>query len=837
MKALGRLLRLGTLFSATVIALDASGRAQGAGGASSFSAERSRAAKAPEFPGDPDVHPAITGQISVSGEIAGSASWFSDELVNVTGDLTVSGRLTVRQGVRVRVAAGASLRVAAGGELRVNGTPALPVRFVGQGGERWSGLVFEAGATVAVSHALVQRTWNVGIEDQGASSVLTHVTVRDVLGRDAGDGAAGIRLTGGAPEVRSCTVSLVVGADGTSGADGATGRFGLEGAVGIPGQPGGRGKAGEPGGSGTPGGEAVGVDVGAATSATLAGNLIELVAGGHGGDGGAGGDGGVGGAGGDGFAAVQVGAGAGGRGARGGRGAAGGAGGDGGIGVGIRVDLAGSSTIEGNRILRVRGGNAGAGNDGGDGGKGGRGGAGAQVGGAFPAGPAPPGGPGGVGGRGGEGGRGGAAGDAISILIRESTIAGCYQNVCSDNRGGNASDGGSGGSGGDAGRGGDGGCCKVEPDGDGGDGGNGRAGGDGGVGGAGGAAGEARYIVVADAKSQVRVLHNSGKVLRRGSAGSGGAAGSAGAGSDGGLGGNAKFSPPNSSGSPGASGVDGTVGTDGLAGDAGEAIAMLASGAASTTTVVHRNNAYSIGTGAGTVGVAATDAARVESNFNVFGTPAVMAQGTVINGAKNVLASPDFLGTGSKNLRPSPASPVIDAGDSSATPLGLVEDFDGHPRELDDPATPDTGVGGASAVVDIGAFEYQLLTCTTDQVVLTPADHRMARVRFEIDLGSLAAAAPVLTVTAASSERDGSPGASLATGDVHGADGFSAPVDVTSAFVFDGTIGAAGGYRGTLRLRAEHGRPSPGRTYTVVATLTHAGGSSSALCVVRVPVL
>ncbi len=55
---------------------------------------------------------------------------------------------------------------------------------------------------------------------------------------------------------------------------------------------------------------------------------------------------------------------------------------------------------------------------------------------------------------------------------------------------------------------------------------------------------------------------------------------------------------------------------------------------------------------------------------------------------------------------PTTGSPAIDAGDNSVVPPGIMTDLAGQPRFVDDPATPDTGIGSAP-IIDMGAFEYQ----------------------------------------------------------------------------------------------------------------------------------
>jgi hypothetical protein len=56
------------------------------------------------------------------------------------------------------------------------------------------------------------------------------------------------------------------------------------------------------------------------------------------------------------------------------------------------------------------------------------------------------------------------------------------------------------------------------------------------------------------------------------------------------------------------------------------------------------------------------------------------------------------------NLRLAPGSPCRDAGDNSFLLAGEELDLDGSPRIVDDPALPDTGVGGPPTV-DLGAYE------------------------------------------------------------------------------------------------------------------------------------
>lgn len=64
------------------------------------------------------------------------------------------------------------------------------------------------------------------------------------------------------------------------------------------------------------------------------------------------------------------------------------------------------------------------------------------------------------------------------------------------------------------------------------------------------------------------------------------------------------------------------------------------------------------------------------------------------------------LGTADDDVSLLPGSPAIDAGDNTMIPAPVMFDYDGYDRLVDDPATPDTGVGPAP-IVDIGAYEFQ----------------------------------------------------------------------------------------------------------------------------------
>ena len=83
-------------------------------------------------------------------------------------------------------------------------------------------------------------------------------------------------------------------------------------------------------------------------------------------------------------------------------------------------------------------------------------------------------------------------------------------------------------------------------------------------------------------------------------------------------------------------------------------------------------------------------------------------------GAGNISAMPLFVaspgadgvhGTDDDDLRLSPGSPCIDAGDNGAVPASVAGDIANRDRYFDDPNTVDTG-SGVVPIVDIGAHEY-----------------------------------------------------------------------------------------------------------------------------------
>ena len=64
-----------------------------------------------------------------------------------------------------------------------------------------------------------------------------------------------------------------------------------------------------------------------------------------------------------------------------------------------------------------------------------------------------------------------------------------------------------------------------------------------------------------------------------------------------------------------------------------------------------------------------------------------------------------FVNAAARDFRLAAGSPGIDAGDNNQLDAATVFDAAGRPRRLDDPATPDTGLG-LRPLVDLGAFEF-----------------------------------------------------------------------------------------------------------------------------------
>ncbi|MCH6550647.1 MAG: hypothetical protein IH804_01370 [Planctomycetes bacterium] len=84
-------------------------------------------------------------------------------------------------------------------------------------------------------------------------------------------------------------------------------------------------------------------------------------------------------------------------------------------------------------------------------------------------------------------------------------------------------------------------------------------------------------------------------------------------------------------------------------------------------------------------------------------------------GSNNIDAEPMLVDPDRGDVRLSPGSPCIDAGDNTAVTGEVTSDAGGNPRFVDDPDTPDTGNPGAPGpIVDMGAYELQEISCLAD---------------------------------------------------------------------------------------------------------------------------
>jgi hypothetical protein len=85
-------------------------------------------------------------------------------------------------------------------------------------------------------------------------------------------------------------------------------------------------------------------------------------------------------------------------------------------------------------------------------------------------------------------------------------------------------------------------------------------------------------------------------------------------------------------------------------------------------------------------------------------------------GTGNIDTDPLFVDTAGGNFRLSPGSLCIDSGSNNV--IVSSTDFDGYPRYVDDPNTPDCpqarSACGFPPVIDMGAYEVQRLPCPWD---------------------------------------------------------------------------------------------------------------------------
>ena len=74
-------------------------------------------------------------------------------------------------------------------------------------------------------------------------------------------------------------------------------------------------------------------------------------------------------------------------------------------------------------------------------------------------------------------------------------------------------------------------------------------------------------------------------------------------------------------------------------------------------------------------------------------------------GFANAKGLDTIAGTIDDDLRLLSTSPCIDTGDNASVPAGILNNLQGHRRQVDDLLTADSG-NGASPIVDMGASEY-----------------------------------------------------------------------------------------------------------------------------------
>jgi hypothetical protein len=78
-----------------------------------------------------------------------------------------------------------------------------------------------------------------------------------------------------------------------------------------------------------------------------------------------------------------------------------------------------------------------------------------------------------------------------------------------------------------------------------------------------------------------------------------------------------------------------------------------------------------------------------------------------LGGNGNFGLDPIFVSAPQGQYKLDSGSPCIDSGNNVVVPIAVSIDLGGDPRFIDDPDTPDTGIG-VPPIVDRGAYEYQL---------------------------------------------------------------------------------------------------------------------------------
>lgn len=597
--------------------------------------------------------------------IAGTITWHagSNPLILVPEDSTVTGHLTIEEGVRLMFAPAARLIVNSGASLIAIGTAEDPVIFtspnVDPEASDWGYLSYTPGSSGSLNHAIIEYGQSYGVRVESANVSIEDCLIQYIAGIDqpratettpalVGGDAYGIFVTGPVNStIIGTTIHSIRGGTGGEGATGSSGETGLWGDSGWDtgghGGNGEQGTDGASGGDGADGGNASGIYCGPGVNASAQNNIVRTITGGAGGKGGVGGEGGD--------------------------------GGDGGVGR--------SATLSPFSLGGFDGGHGGTSGDGGDGGFGGHG------------------------------------GDATCVHLDNVSAASLIQNLLVDVVGGLGGDGGDGGRQGDGGSGGDGG--HASPPLAGGAGGAGVAGGccecsgETGFGGSGGNAGAGRGFVVATPSSAVvQVQSNTIAGLYQalgGTAGVAGGQGSSGQPGDAGWGwlfldvvevggvpipifipwegkGGDSFLTicplccvGSGAGSPGAPGTIAALWADGSA------------------QVQVGNSVLAGDSSSMSAGALATGSAGISISHSLFHGFQTALSGTVSQGAGVISVDPLFFDPPGGDFHLASDSPAIDAGNNSLVPSGLATDIDGDNRIID-------GDDNGSVIVDLGADEF-----------------------------------------------------------------------------------------------------------------------------------
>jgi hypothetical protein len=130
--------------------------------------------------------------------------------------------------------------------------------------------------------------------------------------------------------------------------------------------------------------------------------------------------------------------------------------------------------------------------------------------------------------------------------------------------------------------------------------------------------------------------------------------------------------------------------------------------------------------------------------------------------------------------------------------------------------------------------------CVTSTVALWPPKHDVREVEIVVTATDACAEPDFvfpLVATISSNEADNAEGSGdgNTTGDVHGQDGYAAPVLVTNCFTWDPSCGDAGAWVGTVLLCAERDGEGDGRAYVIVVEATDSNfnvASTSAVVIV-----